>query len=234
MSARRESYDHCRRQYDREFERHELRVGVEGPKVFAFTLRRSDEWNYGVEVLFTPVGIVMHGDFTPPGNRGPCGAYMKDLAWFAGEMDPDYLAGKFLEKQWTCEGAEDHVRDNIETLRSRIHYYGLDTGPGATHCRMKGAVARDEALARCARLEAMVNDGEGLADVNEYEATWTPEWDEDNSDMEWVYPNHTYDPAGMAALAAIHACFRRLFWERYETIEGMNGGFVLTERTGRK
>jgi hypothetical protein len=216
VSARRKSYQECRRRYDRDFERHELRVGVEGPKVFAFTLRRPAEWMYGVEILFTPVGIVMHGDFTPPSHRGPCGAYMKDLAWFAAEMDPDYLAGKFLEKGWTREGAEDHIRDNIESLRSSIS---------------DSKAVRDKTLARCTRLEAMVNNGEGLTDLAEYEATWAQEWYEDTiGDAEWVYPDRAYDPAGMAALATIHACFRRLFWTRYETIERVNDGFVLTER----
>ena len=220
MSVRRQTYEKLRRQYDADCERHELRVGVSGPYVFAFTMRRPNEWTYGVEILCTPVGIVMHGDFTPPGNRGPCGAYLKTLPWFAAEMDAYYLAGKILEKGWTPEGSEDHVRDNIAGLRDGITYFNK-TDSGAK---------RDEMLARCTRLEEMADCGDGFETHEEYEILWSPEWEEDDSDTEHVYPSHSYDPASVAALAAIHACFRRLFWKRYETIECLDDGFVLIER----
>jgi len=228
VSARRTAFEQYRRQYAAAFERHELRVDVEGPKVFAFTLRRPDEWMYGVEILCTPVGIVMHGDFTPPSHRGPCGAYMKDLAWFAAEMGADYLAGKFLKKTWTREAALDHVRDNIETLRQGVTYLN-DCDDGEQ---------RDDVLTRCARLEAKANAGFGFDNQTDYEAAWAPEWEDDpdwplrarrGRDSEWTWPDHDYDPAGMAALAVVHATFRRLFWARYETIERVNGGYVLTE-----
>lgn len=216
MSAHQRAFERFRRQFDRYFERHELRVDVDGPRVFAFTLRRPDEWVNGVEILCTPVGIVMHGDFTPPSNRGPCGAYMKDLVWLAAEMNADYLAGKFLEKTWTHEGAEDHVRDNIENLRQGVTYFNTaDNGE-----------ERDDVLARCARLEAKAEAGPGFHSLGDYEAVWTPEF-EDDGDTEWTYPNNAYDPAGMAALAAVHGCFRRLFWARYESIERIDGGYRL-------
>lgn len=216
MSAYQRAFEQFRRHFDVDFERHDMRVDADGPKVFAFTLRRPGTWAYGVEILCTPVGIVMHGDFTPPSNRGPCGAYMKDLVWFAAEMNADYLAGKFLEETWTREGAEDHVRDNIETLRQGVTYFNTaDNGE-----------ERDDVLARCARLEAKAEAGHGFHSLGDYEAVWTPEF-EDDGDTEWTYPNNAHDPAGMAALAAVHGCFRRLFWARYESIERIDGGFRL-------
>lgn len=221
MSAYQQAFEQFRRHFDVDFERHEMHVDAEGPKVFALTLRRPGTWAYGVEILCTPVGIVMHGDFTPPSSRGPCGAYMKDLAWFAAEMGADYMASKFLEKTWTREGAEDHVRDNIEALRQEVTYLNTTERKGGQYN------SRDAMLARCTELDAMLASREGLADLDEYIDVWAPEWEEDGRDSEWCFPNNAYDPAGMAALAAIHGCFRRLFWARYESIERIDGGYRL-------
>lgn len=216
MGAHADAVANLRKLYDRDLAGHVLVPLVEGPGVCVFQLRRPGTRIMLVELVFTLEGILLHGDFTPEDNRS-CGAHMKGLAWFAAEMDAGYLASKFLQREWTAEGAEDHVRNNIATLREQL----LERD--------------DDALrARISSLEARANKGDGFTSLFEYTQTWVPEFEADRSDLEWEYPRDDYSTRGVAALGAIHARFRALFWERYDSITSTVAGWTLSRRVAEE
>ena len=115
---------------------------------------------------------------------------------------------------------EDHVRACVGTLREGVDY--LSTTEDGT--------LRDDVLARCCRLELKAGSGEGFGSFTEYEEVWAPELEEDDGDLDWIYPRDAHDPAAVAALASVHACLRRLFWARYEAVLPVEGGYHLVER----
>lgn len=200
--SRGRSYEELRKRCDESFAAHELRVLGENFEVQAYRLQRSGSTVRLVDVVCTRVGVVLAGDLDL-GGTGAVVAHGYDLLWFTSDLEPDYLASKFLHTQWTAEAVERHIRGNIEHLREQVTYaYEADDGRHTP---------RDEVLARCARLERMVDAEEGLGSPQEYDSVWSSEWEEDDGDHEWVYPCYDYDPLELATLAAVHARFRALW-----------------------
>lgn len=62
-------------------------------------------------IVFTPEGIVIMGDLVP-GWRAAVSAFGKGLEWFSGELSPDYLASKFLEKDFLPESAARYLSEH--------------------------------------------------------------------------------------------------------------------------
>lgn len=215
MTDRTATRDELIAHYRRMLAEHDLVPLLESGPVLAWQLRRPGTRACLVELLFTAEGILIHGDLKPRGSAGPCGA-ARGLRWFVAGMGPGYLASYFLQRRWTPESAEAHIRDNIATLREGVDYTTPD---------------RDEALERCSRLEQMVKDGEGLSGELDYQTVWIPEWEEDGSDFEWDYPPSAYDLSEFATLAAIHERFRELFRQRFESVAAdADGQPVLVRR----
>lgn len=100
---------------DSSFEYQQLAAhGIEpvemGAKVQAFYLKKPGERCMSTLLLFTPEGIAIMGDLTPE-NYGTVCRERKSLGWFVGDLSPDYLCGKFLERKWTPEAAADALKD---------------------------------------------------------------------------------------------------------------------------
>lgn len=55
-------------------------------------------------IIFSPEGICISGDFSPTPN-GACSNIGYGLQWFSGDLSDDYLAEKFLIKQFVREYA---------------------------------------------------------------------------------------------------------------------------------
>ena len=77
-------------------------------------------WKPGTNILstlitFTPCGIVLQGDLTPERNGSASRGYGEE--WFSGDLYPDYLAEKFLQKRWVPEEALKKFRRYLEEVR---------------------------------------------------------------------------------------------------------------------
>lgn len=79
-------------------------------------------------IIGTPEGVVIVGDWAP---ALPAVHIRKSIAWFAGDLSPDYLAGKALSKRWVpslasaslfdlASDMEDHdgVPETVADLRA--------------------------------------------------------------------------------------------------------------------
>lgn len=97
------------------YRNHELRhnFGKPGDEFQGYTLARSGTRAYSCVILGTPEGIVIVGDAVP--CKMPVEAIVargKSLAWFAGELSPDYLAEKFLWKEFCPDAAKAAVLEH--------------------------------------------------------------------------------------------------------------------------
>ncbi|NIN68662.1 MAG: hypothetical protein GTO63_28935 [Anaerolineae bacterium] len=96
-----------------------LLVPIDGGKdVTGFYLKDPDRTRImSTLILFTPEGIVIHGDYRP-GHHGVISCYGYGLNWFAGRLSERYLCEKFLEQGWHREVAERELQDIIDDIES--------------------------------------------------------------------------------------------------------------------
>lgn len=85
-----------------------LEVLCETEQVQCYHLKKTRGWGGSTVFMFTPAGICISGDICVTGS-GVISRERKNLRWFLGELEPDYLAGKFLSKGWCEELAESRV-----------------------------------------------------------------------------------------------------------------------------
>lgn len=111
------------------FSRHVLEVLVETEHVQCYRLREPGTRNCLIQITATPEGICIQGDYTPEDRHGTCAA--KPLAWFAGDLSPDYLAEKFLHKGWHAELARTDLKALLDAGEIDAGLYTTLTG--ATH-----------------------------------------------------------------------------------------------------
>lgn len=145
------------------FKDHVLQEVSSGEKIKAFYLKLPNMRMESCLILFTPEGIVICGDMTP--GRGALSAFGYGLDWFASELGWDYLASKFLDKEWVPELAIEYCRDAARDIRRGKHdddAYGSELQK-AWDLR-KGLV--EELLdLRCDLRENDPEDKEGLAQL---------------------------------------------------------------------
>lgn len=101
------------------FKDHVLQEVSSGEKIKAFYLKRPNTRSESCLILFTPEGIVITGDMTP--GRGAVSAFGYGLDWFVSELGWDYLASKFLDKEWVPELAVEYCRDAASDIRRGEH-----------------------------------------------------------------------------------------------------------------
>lgn len=88
-----------------------------GEKVRSYYLRRfPGKRMMSTLIVFTPEGIILTGDLRPA-QRG-CMTMEYGLTWFCSELEPRYLAGKFLEKKWQPAKAMEWLESHIKDLRA--------------------------------------------------------------------------------------------------------------------
>lgn len=82
------------------------------PKVKMFYMRKPNTRAFSTLVTFHPEGITICGDFAPC-HRGVVSDYQYGLQWFSGRLGPDYLASKFLLKEWIPDYAATEIRSYV-------------------------------------------------------------------------------------------------------------------------
>lgn len=185
----------------KQFGKHELTVLADTPKVKAFRVAQPGTGNMMFEVVSTPYGVTLFGDVCFDGT-GAIGA-MKPLAWFAGELEADYLAGKFhLTYDHRPGLAREHVEYQIAEIRKCPDDYDLTP---------------EEAE----EIERLWDEQVGFETAEQYSETWAELLGDDLSD--W-HPGWGLDTHSVAVLSAAQQVFRRLFWGAFEGIEKLETG----------
>ena len=95
--------------YMKQLSEHELQVIQDG-KVKAYRMAKPGTRVMSTLLVFTPEGIVLQGDFTPERN-GSVSSLGYSLAWFLGELSPDYLCEKFFLREYVPEYAREELLD---------------------------------------------------------------------------------------------------------------------------
>lgn len=117
----------------KDLEKHGLRIlcdtrGVPGQDRFLIVrLAEPGTRDMSVQLTFTPEGIVIQGDFTPGNSNGVCSKAGYGARWFSDDLSVDYLAEKFLQKQWTKEAASDWLQWRIDDLEEELSECLADT-----------------------------------------------------------------------------------------------------------
>lgn len=135
------------------------------------------------------------------------------LSDFVGELDPGYLATKFLKKQWTRASAERHFAGLIRKLEL-LATDGLDD-----------AAESAAELRRLRRLEPSMFDSHGeweknLASELDALVNGIGRFDDPMIDASERTPPLEYVADDVARLTAIHGRFRELFMAAYRLEDG--------------
>lgn len=88
--------------------------GEDGKSTDMWYLRYPDQRAQSTLIIFSPEGIVITGDLCPGDNRGVVSDYGYGLSWFVQELNPYYLAGKFLRKKFVFDVADETFRAMVK------------------------------------------------------------------------------------------------------------------------
>ncbi len=138
-------------------------------------------------ITFTPEGIVIQGDLTP-GRNGNVSCRGYGVGWFRGRLSEDYLAEKFLEKDWYAEVAATWLRRHLKEIAD-----GIET-------------AKPEAVKMIQALASRCEDGDL------YIESFREDWEEIYEDWDWEStPGFGYKPDEHAWLCVIQRKFAELY-----------------------
>jgi hypothetical protein len=160
-------------------------------KVRSFRMSKPGTRIDSTMITFTPEGIAIQGDLTPGANgvvsRG------KSLEWFAGQLGHDYLAEKFLTKEWVEEDAADGMREVAEDIE-------------------REATEIEEEKERALFVERAQRFRE-IADQLDDDGMMFHEFVEDLDELGIQYESegHAYPPNDVVLLAAIQQRFAELY-----------------------
>jgi len=160
-------------------------------KVRSFRMSKPGTRIDSTLITFTPEGIAIQGDLTP-GTNGAV-SRGKSLAWFAGELGYDYLAEKFLTKEWVAEYAAEAMIGEAESLD-----------------REAAEIDAEEERAPLAEKAERFRE---IADQLDDGAMMIHEFVEDLGEMGFEYDGegYTYPPSDVVLLAAIQQRFAELY-----------------------
>lgn len=150
-----------------------------------------------VLILSHPEGLSLQGDIA---HRGYATNY--GLSWFVRDMDYDYLAGKFLRREYSPERAAQHLKSLLEIgndTRAQVSEDGLDD------------------LDELARTSDDIGEGDWWYSVLPHLM---------GLEGEDQFPPQDYDHQSTCAIAGIQRTFCLLFWARYSGI-GEDGELAL-------
>jgi hypothetical protein len=103
--------------YYRDLEGATLQMVDKGQETEVFLLRKYPEsHDMSTWLIFGPWGTIITGDLRPSGHGSIAPGYGR--AWFSCELEPDYLAGKFLEKKWVPESAIESWKEQAELQKT--------------------------------------------------------------------------------------------------------------------
>ena len=102
-------YENLFNMYMEQLSEHELQVIQDG-KVQVYRIGKPGTRCMSTLLVFTHEGIILQGDFTPEQN-GSVSSIGYSLAWFLGELSPDYLCEKFLRREFVPDYAREELLD---------------------------------------------------------------------------------------------------------------------------
>ena len=126
--------------------------------------------------------VAVYGDHHIGDHRGVVSAPGYGLNWFAVEIEPAYLAEKFLRQRWTSERAIDELTSDA-LWEDCIH-------PTA-----------EERSVLCDAIEGASDEAEAIEALRD---AWDWDWHA-------TLPGHGYDLVELASLVTIQRTFRRLW-----------------------
>lgn len=157
---------------------HVLEQILDTEKFQAFRMKRPGHGrNMSTLITFTPEGIVIQGDLTP-GRNGNVSCIGYGLGWFRGRLSKDYLAEKFLEKNWYAEVAAADLRQHLKEIADGVEM----AKPGDVE-KIR------ELIKRCEGGDLYVESFRG--DLEEIYEDWdwesTPGWGYQPIEYAWLY-----------------------------------------------
>lgn len=189
----------------KELERHQMTVVAETVAVQSYRCHRPvDGRVMSFLVTFTPEGAVLQGDFVPERNGSVVSQGRYGREWFAGNLDHDYLAEKFLQKGWHAENAREWLGREIDRMKCLRDEELDDDLPGGCTPYWGTLQDRVDALGEMREAgdpELLENPGRFRDAIEEIEQT-----DFDFESSPWGYK-----PREVADLAAIQQVFARLY-----------------------
>jgi hypothetical protein len=112
MSHYDDEFDRLTKMYTEEFKEHRLERVSEDPPIFY--MHRPDSGLYHLHFCFLGGKIVIFGDaMLGYLGRGVISTPGYGLDWFTGQLDPGYLAEKFIARAWCEELAEDFLETEL-------------------------------------------------------------------------------------------------------------------------
>lgn len=173
------------------FKDHVLTPVLEAGNVEVWRMAKPGTVIHSVQLSFTPAGTAIQGDCCVRHN-GVCsdnGNY--GLRWFIGELSPDYLCAKFLEKKWVPDLAEEALR---EALNDPEHWLAIAEGAEDYDADLREGVLH------------LIDANEGFHEHEVYEVIGHID--------EWHVIGWDYVPSEARTLVDIQRKFRELWWER--------------------
>jgi len=138
-------------------EKHEIKFEAQhGDYFHIFHLRNPARSMYQVWITFLPTGIVITGDLRITNEHALGSCESKDERWFAGELDAEYLASKFLKKRWCPELAANSLS---ELLDERLGEHKLDRMKRLIELLQRRAMEYQDFEDEC---DGLIDYGDGL------------------------------------------------------------------------
>lgn len=95
--------------------------GKHGEAYQGFRMGRESSSMFSVYLHFSPLGMFIQGDWSPPGvdQAGFAAREHKGMGWFLADMTEDYCASKFFEETFVAERAVAEIREWIADADQR-------------------------------------------------------------------------------------------------------------------
>lgn len=87
---------------------------LDTPEYKAFRLSEEGTRIDSCRIVFTPEGIILHGDLCPESNKGAVSNFGYGLDWFSRPQSGDYLCSKFLGMGLVPERAIEEIQEWID------------------------------------------------------------------------------------------------------------------------
>jgi len=196
------------------FAGHELGVIVDDGPVPCWRLARPGTNTMAVTLTATPQGVIIQCEGAP--RKGYTSTI--PLSDFVGELDVEYLARKFLTKQWSPKAAEAHFEYLLRCLDAD------ESGDSFEIAHEMGNIRErtDEMFISQGDWDRLIG---GLISTM---VTGVGRFDDPMIEENDAIVPLGYAPKDVAMLAAVHDRFRTLFMQNYRLIE--RDGKMLPEK----
>jgi len=187
------------------FAGHVLAV-VDDGSVVSFEMKQPGSKYNDIIITSTPRGVILQ--YAPSGAMSSM-----ELSDFVSEMEPNYLATKFLQPKWSPEAARSHLDSLIQDL-TQLGRDGIDEG----YEMAEELRTRKHAFSGIfdSPAEWQKHLGDLLGDM----IHGAGQFSDPLIDESEAYPPLAYDQEEVGKLTAIHDRFRKLFLKTMRLEQG--------------